>query len=64
LAAEIPGVLLVYATPSLLLALSYYFLFHLAHLARFAPQHKVAFQKFALNSLELEFRESDFCVHV
>jgi hypothetical protein len=54
LGAEIPGLLLVYATPLILLALSYYFLFHLTHLCRFAARHKMDCERFAWLPLSLE----------
>ena len=54
LGAEIPGNLLVYATPFILLALSYYFLFHLTHLQRFVRENRALFEQFAWLPLSLE----------
>lgn len=54
LGTEIPGFLLVYAAPMTLLALSYYFLFHLAHVCRFASRHKLDCERFAWLPLSLE----------
>lgn len=54
LGMEIPGLLLVYAAPLVLLSLSYYFFFHVTHLCRFAARHKQACERFAWLPLSLE----------
>jgi len=54
LGTEIPGLLQEYAAPLILLSLSYYFLFHLTHLCRFASRHKSDCEQFAWLPLSLE----------
>jgi hypothetical protein len=54
LGAEIPGILLVYAAPLTLAALSYYFFFHLTHLSRFARERRLELQRFAWLPLSME----------
>jgi hypothetical protein len=54
LGAEIPGSLLIFATPLTLLALLYYLLFHLVHLSRYATEHAVVVRRFAWLPLTLD----------
>lgn len=54
LGAEIPGSLLIFATPLTLLALCYYLLFHLVHLSHYAVEHAIIVRRFAWLPLTLQ----------
>jgi hypothetical protein len=47
LGVDIPGNLLIFATPLLLVALLYHLLFHLRHLVRFSAEHRGIVERFA-----------------